>query len=131
MRRSRPRAPCRVEPHLAAEEISGIEPAQHQIGVGHRRLGAAAAVAGRAGHRARAARPDIEAVLVVEPGDRAAADADLENVDDVAADREARIGPADMIDRFHRVAAALDHRAFRRRAAHVEGDQIVDAEHVP
>ena len=117
-----------VEPHLAAEEVSGIEPAEHEIGVGDGRLGAAAPVAGRPGHRAGAARPDIEAALIVEPGDRAAADADFENVDHVAADREARIGPADVIDRFDGIAAALDHRAFRRGAAHVEGDEIVDTE---
>ena len=117
-----------VELHLAAEEILGIEPAEQQIGVGDGRLGAAAAVAGRSRHRAGAARPDIEPALVVEPGDRAAADADLEDVDDVAADREAGVGPADVIDRLHRIAAALDHGAFRRGAAHVEGDEIVDAE---
>ena len=41
-----------IEPHLAAEEAVGAEPAEHQIGVGDGRLGAAEAVA----DRARAAR---------------------------------------------------------------------------
>ena len=85
--------------HLAAEEIARIEPAEHQVGVGHGRLRPAAAVAGRARHRAGAARTDVQPALLVEPGDRAAADADLEDVDDVAADREAGVGPADVIDR--------------------------------
>ena len=129
MRRSRTsRGLAGLEPHLAAEEVSGIEPAQHEVGVGDGRFGAAAPVAGRPGHRAGAARPDIKTALVVEPGDRAAADADFENVDHVAADREARIRPADVIDRFHGVAAALDHRAFRRGAAHVERDEVIDTE---
>ena len=68
----------------------------------------------------------MKTALVVEPSDRAAADADLENIDHVAADREACIRPADVIDRFHGVAAALDHRAFSRGTAHVERDEVID-----
>ncbi len=49
-----------VEPHLAAEETFGAEPAEHQIGVGHRRLGAAKPVAGRPRRGARALRPDTQ-----------------------------------------------------------------------
>ncbi len=41
-----------VEPHLAAEEAVGIEVAEHQVGVGDRRLRPAAAVADRPRHRA-------------------------------------------------------------------------------
>ena len=67
-------------------------------------------------------------MLGVEPSDRAPANPDLEDVDDVAANGKTVIGAADMVDRFHRVAAALDQCAFRRGAAHVEGDEIVDAE---
>ena len=36
-----------IEPHLAAEETIGAEPAEHEIGVGDGRLGAAVAVADR------------------------------------------------------------------------------------
>ena len=49
-----------VELHLAAEEIVRIEPAEHHVGVGDGRLGAAAAVADRAGIGARALRADLE-----------------------------------------------------------------------
>ena len=114
--------------HLAAEEVAGLEPAEREVRVGDGGLDAAAVVAGRARHRAGALRPDVEALELVEPGDRAAADADLEDVDHVAADREAGVRPADVVDRLDRVAAALDHGAFRRGAAHVERDQVVDAE---
>ncbi len=68
-----------IELHLAAEEAIGAEPAEHQIGVGHRRLGAAEAVAGRARRRAGALRADAQRA-VVDAGDRAAAGADLENI---------------------------------------------------
>ena len=53
-----------IERHAAAEEIVLVEPAEHQIGVGHGRLGAAAAIGGGAGHRAGAARPDAEGAAV-------------------------------------------------------------------
>ena len=56
-RRAPPRA---VEPHRAAEEEVRIEVAEHQVGVGHGRLGAALAVAGRPGLGAGAVRPDLE-----------------------------------------------------------------------
>ncbi len=45
-----------IERQLAAEEIGRIEPAQHEIGVRHRRLRAAEAVADRPGFCAGAAR---------------------------------------------------------------------------
>ena len=54
----------------AAEEIVGIEPAEHDVGVGDGRLGAAAAIADRAGIGARAVRADLERADVVDPGDR-------------------------------------------------------------
>jgi hypothetical protein len=72
--------------------------------------------------------PTLKALLVIQPGERAAANADLENVDHVAPDRKSRVRPANMIDRFHRIAATLDHRAFCGGTAHVERDEIIDAE---
>ena len=47
-----------IERHLAAEEPVGAETAQHQIGVGDGRLGAAEAVADRSRRRAGASRAD-------------------------------------------------------------------------
>ncbi len=78
------RAPRRlgVEADFAAEEEVGIEAAQHDIGVGDGGLGAAAAVAGRAGVGARAARPDAQQPPRVDVGDRAAAGADRGVVDE-------------------------------------------------
>src|SRR5262249_54101082 len=70
-----------VERELAAEKTCGVEPAEHGFGVGHRRLGAAAAVPPRPRRRAGALRPDMESLLRIEPGDRAAARADLDDVD--------------------------------------------------
>ena len=49
-----------VEADLAAEEVVGVEPAEHDVGVGHGRLGAAAPVADRPGIGARALRPDAQ-----------------------------------------------------------------------
>ena len=47
-----------VERHLATEKPAGAETAQHQIGIRHRRIGAAATVAGRSRFGARALWPD-------------------------------------------------------------------------
>ena len=59
----------------------GLEPAEHDVGVGHGRRGAAAAVAGGAGIRAGALRPDAQRAAGVDPGDAAAAGADRVDVE--------------------------------------------------
>ena len=69
-----------VEGHATAQEILGIEPAQQQVGVGHRQL-AARAIADRPGHRASASRSDAQRAAAVHVGDRSAARADRVNVD--------------------------------------------------
>ena len=75
------RAKPRVERHAAAEQAARREPPEHEVGVGDGRLGAAAAVAGRARLRAGALRPDLQQPVAVEPGDRAAAGADRIDVE--------------------------------------------------
>ena len=70
-----------VELHAAAEEIVGIEQAQHDIGVGDGRLGAAAAIGSRTRRRAGAARADLKKAEIVDMGDGTAAGADLDHVD--------------------------------------------------
>ena len=65
-----------IERHAPAVEIVRIEIAEHDAGVGHRRLVAAAAVAGRPRHGAGALRADAQQAAGVDPGDRAAAGAD-------------------------------------------------------
>ena len=79
--RGRPR---RVERNVAApaEKAAGVEPAQHQVGVGHGGFVAAAAVAGGTGNGAGAARADAQAAAGIHKGDAAAARADCVDVDD-------------------------------------------------
>ena len=124
------RLACRrgIELQLAAEKTVGIEPPQHQVGVGHRRLGAAIAITGRAGRRARALRADRQAVLRIEPGDRAAAGADLDDVDHRRLDRKSLHIAAGVVDRVDREAAVLDQRTLGGGAAHVEGDDVLEPE---
>ena len=65
-----------------------IDAAEHEIGVGDGRLGAAAAVAGRARLGAGAVRADRDRPQRVDPGDRAAAGADLDHLDHGDAQRQ-------------------------------------------
>ena len=69
-----------VERDLAAEQVRR-DPAEHDVGVGDGDLGAALAVAERAGVGAGRLRPDLERALRGEPGDRPAAGADGDHVD--------------------------------------------------
>ena len=74
--RRSPARPARAERHAPVEELRGAQPPEHDVGVGHRRLVAAAPVAGRARLGARALRPDAQRAARVDPGDAAAAGAD-------------------------------------------------------
>ena len=126
-RAERRRAPPRRAPRSSVTSPPSTAPsaevAEHEVRVGHRRLLAAAAVAGRAGLGARRARADPQRAAGVEPRDRAAAGADRVHVDHRQPDRHAR-----------------DHRLGRRpaprrrprrdvgaRAAHVEGEHVLEA----
>ena len=117
-----------VELHLAAEKALGVEPAEHQIGVGHRRLGAAEAVAGRSGRGARALRADAQRA-VVDARDRAAAGADFENVHHRDLHRQRLLVAADQRRAGGQRLAVVDDAGFGGGAAHVERDRVVDAEH--
>ena len=64
-----------VEVHPAAEEVVGVDDAEHHVGVGHGRSHAAEAVAGGAGIRARALRPHAKQPARIDMGDGAAAGA--------------------------------------------------------
>ena len=94
--------------------------AEDGVGVGHRRLVAAAAVAGRARRRARALRPDQEGALA-DPGDRAAAGSDALHVDHRQADVVA-VAPVPVgLD----LGVAVPHEAdVEAGAAHVDGDEV-------
>ncbi len=106
---------------LAAQIIVGIDDAEHDIGVGHRRIGAAEAVAGGPRARAGALRPDLEEAARIDPGDRAAARADRAHID---------LGDAEHLHaegRFRRddKLAVAQRRDVEGRAAHVDDDHIV------
>ena len=79
-----------VEPRAAAEEARRVEVAEHEIGVGDGRGGAAPTVAGRTRNGAGALRPDMQDAAGIDPGDRAAAGADAGDVEAVAARRDGR-----------------------------------------
>ena len=117
-----------VELHRAAEEIVGIEPAEHDVGVGDGRLGAATAIADRPRIGARALRPDFQRADIVEPGDRAAAGADLDHVDHRQHHRMAAGVAADVVAGRERGLALADEARLGGGAAHVEGDHVGEAE---
>ncbi len=126
-RRDRLARPLGVEPHAAAEEEVGVDPAEHHVRVGHGRLGAAGAVARRPGARARAARADPEhAGLRLDPGDAAAARADRRHVDHRQRHRvlgeDRRLGVGDR--------AVDDHADVEARPADVGRDHAVEPEPV-
>ena len=60
-----------VEAHRAAREVVGVEVAEQQVGIGHRRPGAAAAVADRPGVGAGTLRSDLDESHGVDAGDAA------------------------------------------------------------
>ncbi len=109
-----------VEPPPAAEKALGVEIAQHQIGVGDRRLGAAIAVAGRAGGSTGAQRADMQDAGLIDSGDRAAAGADAGDVEAVERDRVA----GDLAPARQGRPAGDNQRDVGAGPAHVERDQI-------
>ena len=113
-----------IELHLAAEEAVGAEAAEHQVGVGDGRLGAAEAVADRARRGAGAFRADAQRVADLDAGDAAAAGADLLDVDHRHLHRQAGGIAADQRRAGHQHVALVDHAGLGGGAAHVEGDGI-------
>ena len=113
---------CRrhVEPAEAGERGFGGDAREHEIGVGHRRLLAAAPVAGGAGDGARALGADDERAAGVESRDRAATGADRVDVERRQPDRISGDDP-----RRRRLGHAPAHEAHvRARAPHVERDRV-------
>ena len=109
-----------VEPHLPAEEAGLVEEAEHEVGVGGRRLDAAAPVAGRPGRGTSALGPHLEQPALVDSSDRAAAGADRVDVD-----RRQREPPAvdDGVGHHERLPV-LDERGVEARPAHVDRDAV-------
>ena len=111
---------------LAAAEIVLVDAAEPEIGVGGGGLGAAAAIGGGAGHRAGRLRADMQLAEIVDPGDRAAAIADLDQVDHRHHDRIAGRGAValDPVVGLDLDLAVLDQRAFCGGAADVEREHV-------
>ena len=116
-----------VELHLAAEKAVGGEPAEHEIGVGDGRLFAAEPVADRTRHRAGAFRSDAQRAGETDARDAAAAGADFLDVDHRHLHRKAGGIAADQRTAGHQHMAVVDDAGFRRGAAHVEGDGIIES----
>ncbi len=114
-----------VDPDLAAERKVGVEIAESEVRVGHRRLGPATLVRHGARVGACAARADPEAASVVDPRDAAAAGADRLHVDlrhEVGVLVDDRAG-------IHLDAIGEHETDVERGAADVGTDDVPDAEH--
>ena len=117
-----------LQANTAAEKIFRIDAPGDQIGIGHCRLGAAFAVACRSRRRAGALRSDLQPAGGIDPRDTAATVADFDDIDhrqhhgmtgnitaDVVAARDFRV-------------KIPDQTRLRRRAAHVERNNMPAAE---
>ena len=119
-RRSPPVARSGRSARRPPRKAPGSSAAEHDVGIGHGRLGAAGVVARRAGSRTRAARPDAQCAAGVDPRDAAAAGADRGDLDAGHADRLVLDADRARHDR----PAVLDQADVEARAAHVDRDQV-------
>src|SRR5262249_17347744 len=120
-----------IEPHLAAGEGRRVDTSEYEIGIGHGRLAAAAAVTDWPRFRAGALRADINAPKRVDRSDRSAAGPDLDHFDNRDAQRQsAAFG--ETIDSRHLEGARclrtalVDKTDFRGRAAHIERHDLIE-----
>ena len=118
-----------IEAHRTAREVVGVEVAQQQVGIGHRRPGAAAVVTDRPGVGAGALRPDLDEAHGVDPGDAAPAGPNLDHVDRRHRHRKAararespRTRHLELVCDRHRTVA--DEAGLRRRSPHVERQDL-------
>ena len=121
-RLDRPAREVRRELQRTGREIIRIDIAQDDRCIGHRRLLAAAAVAGGTGLRARGVGPDPERAGGIDPRDRPAARPDRVHIDHRHAYRisaDLAFGPDERLP-------AADQGDVAARPADIDGDQIVD-----
>jgi hypothetical protein len=121
-----------VDAHLAPREVIGVEIAEQEVGVRDRGIRSPEAIGGRTGLGARAPRAHLEQPDLVDLGDAAAARADLDQLDGGDADGQARaLDEAPLARGLEAVRgqglAAVHEGELRRRAAHVEGEEIAAA----
>ena len=107
---------------IAAKEMLGIEPTQHNLRVSDRGLFAALIVARWTGRSARRTRADSECPARIEVGNRAAAGADGVDINHRHQHRQVRdLGVARVLDAQF---AVLDHGDVGRGAADVDRDDV-------
>ena len=111
-----------VERDPASEEPGGIRP-RVKVGVGDRRFGATLAVTQGPGVGTGRAGPDLQTTLGTDPGDRATAGADGDDVDHRDLGRVA----TDRALGRQRRDRALHHGHVGRRAAAVEGQHPIES----
>ena len=114
-----------VELHLAGEEQLRLEQPHRDVGVGHRRHLAAAAVARRARRGARGLRPDLERAHLVGADQAAAARADAADVERGDRQRD-RVLELPLVGDLG--AAVEDDPEVRAGAADVEADEVAAVE---
>ena len=126
-----------IELQVAADQMRGVEVAEDQAGVGDGRVLAADVVAHRAGLGARALGPHPQRAGGIDPDLGAAAGAHLGQIDRrdlqhvAGARQQARAehdAAADLVFLAPRDLAALDQRRLGGGAAHVEGDDVREAD---
>ncbi len=112
---------CEVQAQRSPQQPLGVEDAEDQICVRHRRPGAATAIAGGAGIRSGRFGADPQRAAGVEPDDRAAACTDRVDVDALRAGGDAPFH----LDRVAAVRLAVaDQAHVQAGAAHVDGADI-------
>ncbi len=104
---------------VAAEEVVGVEAAEHDVGVGERGLLGAAAVTGGARIGTRALRPDLQEPAGIDPADRSAAGADRLRAHGRDGDGQAEL---DLVLRREERGAVDEQADVAARPAHVEHD---------
>ena len=111
---------CGVQAGSTPEEVAGIQVAQRQTRIGYSGVGAALAIARRAGIRAGAVRADVEDATFIHSGDAAAAGAQGVDIDhrsgNLPTGLELLVG--DVRD------TVFDQRNIRAGPTHVEGDDL-------
>ena len=121
----------RIERQRAPSEAGGIEPTEGGVRVGHGGFGTAIAVAGRARDTAGRIGADLDAAQRIEPRDRAATGADLDQFDHRNAHGQAAALHEAIGARDFELARALqleivEQGELGRGASHVEGDGLGD-----
>ena len=115
-----------VERHRAAEEVLLVKATQEKVGVGDRGLGPATSVGCRSGDRSSALRANAQGIAFADAGNRAAARADLEDIDHRDLDGQGLLIAADQRAAGGERLALADHARLGGRATHVESDRLAE-----